>query len=71
MKVQIFEIFDAWVKICQILYVNFSSNFATFFIVMTQNFPVSFKLIHFLLWIKGPHQSHNFQTSQNALVKIC
>ena len=44
--------------------VNSSSNFASFFIVMTQNSPVNFKLIHFLLWIKGPHQSPNFKTFQ-------
>ena len=29
---------------------------------MTQNSPVNFKLIHFLLWIKGSHQSPNFET---------
>ena len=37
-------------------------NFASFFIVMTQNSSVNFKLIHFLLWIKGSHQSPNFET---------
>ena len=42
--------------------VNFSSNFASFFIVMTYNSPVNFKLIHFLLWIKGSHQSPAFET---------
>ena len=40
--------------------VNSSSHFVSFFIVMTQNSPVTFKLIHFLLWIKGSHQSSNF-----------
>ena len=35
--------------------VNSSSNFASFFIVMAQNSPVNFKLIHFLFWTKGPH----------------
>ena len=49
--------------------VNSSSNFASFFIVMTQNSPVNFNLIHFLLWIKGHHQSLNFKTSGHALVK--
>ena len=49
--------------------VNTSSNFASFFIVMTQNSPVNFNLIHFLLWIKGHHQSPNFKTSGHALVK--
>ena len=37
------------------------SNFASFFTVMTHNSPVNFKLIHFLLWIKGFHQSPNFE----------
>ena len=44
--------------------VNCCSNFASFFIVITHNSPVSFKLIHFLLWIKGYHQSPNFETFQ-------
>ena len=42
--------------------VNSSSNFVSFFIVMTQNSPVNFKLINFLLWIKGSHQTSNFET---------
>ena len=42
--------------------VNSSSNFASFFFFMTHNSSVSFKLIHFLLWIKGSHQSPNFDT---------
>ena len=42
--------------------VNSSSNFASFFILMLHNSPVNFKLIHFLLWIKGSHQSPNFET---------
>ena len=29
---------------------------------MTNNSDVNFKLIHFLLWIKGFHQSPNFET---------
>ena len=40
--------------------VNPFSNFASFFIVITQNFPVSFKLIY-LLCIKGPNESPNFE----------
>ena len=36
----------------------------SFFNVLTQNSPVKFKLIHFLLWIKGSHQSPNFLTFQ-------
>ena len=42
--------------------VNFSSNFPSFFIVMTHNSFVNFKLIHFLLWIKGSHQRPSFET---------
>ena len=42
--------------------VNSSSYFALFFIVMTQNSPVNFKVIPFLLWTKGSHQSSNFNT---------
>ena len=40
--------------------VSFSSNFALFFIVMTYNSPVNFKVIPFLLWTKESHQSSNF-----------
>ena len=39
-----------------------SSNVASFLTVMTHNSPVNFKFIHFLLWIKGSHQSLNFET---------
>ena len=42
--------------------VNSSSNFASFFIVMTHNSSVNFNLILFLLWIKRSHQSPNFET---------
>ena len=38
-------------------HVNSSSNFPSSFIAMTQNSPVNFKLIHFLLWTKGSRQS--------------
>ena len=51
--------------------VNSFSNFTSFFNVMTHNSPVSFKLIHFLLWIKGSHQSPNPLTFKRVLVKIC
>ena len=44
------------------LQVNSSLNFALFFITMTQNFSVNFKVIPFLLWTKGSHQSPNFDT---------
>ena len=50
------------VKISQIRQVNSSSNFASFFIAMTHNFSVDFKLTLFLLWIKGSHQYANFET---------
>ena len=36
------------------------SNFALFFIVMTRNSFVIFKVIHFLLWTKRSYQSPNF-----------
>ena len=42
--------------------VSSSSIFVSFFIVMTHNSSVNFKLIHFLLWTKGSHQSSNFDT---------
>ena len=42
--------------------VNSSSNFASFFIVMTHNFSVNFELTLFLLWIKGSHQYASFDT---------
>ena len=41
--------------------VNSSSSFASVFIVITHNSSVNFKLIHFLLWIKGHFESPNFQ----------
>ena len=43
-------------------HVNSSSNFASFFIVMTHNSCVNFKLIRFLLWIKVFYKSPNFGT---------
>ena len=42
--------------------INSSSNFESLSIVMIHNSPLNFKLIHFLLWIKGSHQSPNFDT---------
>ena len=42
--------------------VNSSSDFASFCIFLTYGSSVNFKLIHFLLWIKGFHQSSNFET---------
>ena len=66
-KVNIFETFKCsgqnywFVKSILKRQVNSSSNFASFFIVMTHNSFVNFKLIRFLLWIKGPHQTPNFE----------
>ena len=42
--------------------VSSSSIFISFFIVMTHNYTVNLKLIHFLLWAKGSYQSSNFDT---------
>ena len=42
--------------------VNCSSTFALFFIVMTHNPPVKFKLIYFQLLTKESRQSPNFET---------
>ena len=42
--------------------VNSSSIFVSFFIVMTHNSSVNFKLMHFLLWTKGSYESSNFDT---------
>ena len=50
--------------------VNFFSNFASFFVVITHNSPVSFKLIYFLLCIKEPNKVPVLRLSC-ALVKIC
>ena len=44
------------------LQVNSSPGFASFFIVITHNSSVNFKLIHFLLSMKGPNKSPNFGT---------
>ena len=43
--------------------VNSSSNSALFPIVMTYSSPLNFKLINFLLSIKGVSKSTNFETS--------
>ena len=63
-----FRLSSARVKICQIPHVSFKTasqplfNFVSFFIIMTHNSSVNFKLIHFLLWTKGSHESPNFDT---------
>ena len=76
-KGQIFEIFECLGQNLLIPHVSFElvnsfSNFAFFFIIITHNSPVNFKLIHFLLGIKVPHKSPNFESQLSiALVKIC
>ena len=76
MKVQIFEIFEMLILMLTLNWKDsFSSNFVSFFIVMTHNSPVNFRLIHFLLGMKGSHQTLNFETFMSILnvllVKIC
>ena len=50
--------------------VNFPSNFALLFIVMTHNSSVKFKFIPFLLWTKGSIKVL-ILTLSRALGKIC
>ena len=65
-KVQIFEILKWSEQIsssCGVnleQQVNYSPNFASFFIVIIHYSPVNFNPINFLLWIKGCYQSPNF-----------
>ena len=42
--------------------VNSSSDFSSFFSVITLNSFVNFKLVHLLIWAKGSYQSPNFDT---------
>ena len=55
--------------------VNSSSDFSSFFSVITYNSSVNFKLIHFLLWTKGSHENTNFDISncsdENLLNSLC
>ena len=51
--------------------VSSSSNLVSFFIFMTYNTPVNFKLIVFPLWVKGSHQSPNFYTSSALSYSSC
>ena len=46
--------------------VTSSSNFVSLFIFMKRNSTVSFKLMHFLFWKKGSHQSPNFETFESS-----
>ena len=57
-KQQIFRFLSIQVKIHQI------SHVMPLFIDMTHDSSVNFKLINFLLWTKGSHQSPNFDTSE-------
>ena len=74
LKHKCFRLSSARVKIREVLHVNFKTanqflfNFCS--IVMTHDSSVNFKLIHFLLWAKGSHQSSNL-THSSALMKIC
>ena len=67
-KVQIFEIFECLGQNLLFLMsvlnwqVNSFSNCVSFFIVIMRNSPVSFKLIHFVLFIKRPNESPNSET---------
>ena len=76
LKCKFLRFSTAWAKIHQVPHVNFElasqfSNFASFFIVMTQNASVNFKLTHFLLWIKESNESHNFENFVCSGMKIC
>ena len=53
--------------------VNSSSIFASFFILMTHNSPVNFKLKYFQLWTKESHQSPYFETcsGENLSNSLC
>ena len=57
-------------SLCQLWNDKSSSNFASFFIVMTHSSSAIFKLIHFLLWTKVPHQSPNFDTFKCSDVNL-
>ena len=76
-KVQIFEIFESSDQnlitfSCQFWTSQFLFKFASFFIVITHNSPVNFKLINVLLGIKVHHKSPNCDSQLlRALVKIC
>ena len=46
--------------------VNSFSNFASFFFVEVHSLSVNFKLIHFLLWIKGSHTSPSSESFKHS-----
>ena len=74
-----FKVQSTRIKIRQISHVSFKTAsqflFNIYNIVMTHNLSVNFKLIHFLLWTKGSHQSPNFDTfecsGENFLNSSC
>ena len=74
-KCKFLTFLSARVKIFKIPQVSSFSNFPSFFIITTHNSPVNFMLIHFLLWIKGPNKSPNFEnfvcSSENLPKSSC
>ena len=68
MKVQIFRLLPAHIKIQQIRHVileptaSFSSNIASIFSVMRHDSSVLLHLPLYILWTEGAHQNANFQT---------
>ena len=68
LKCKCFRLLSAQVKMYWIPHVSFelTSQFLfKFYIILhciRHNSPVNFKHIHFLLWIKGPYKSPNFET---------
>ena len=46
--------------------VNSSSDFSSFFSVITYNSSVSLYLMHFLLWTKGSYENTNFDTFKDS-----
>ena len=59
---QVFETLSAQVIIRQIPHVNFETTSQLCVKFCNINISVNFKLILFLLWIKGSHQSPNSET---------
>ena len=74
LKNNCFRFSCARVKIVKFLSFEMTSQHfsisALFFIVMTHNSSANFKVIPFLLWMKGSHQSPNFDTFKCS-GKIC
>ena len=49
---------------------QFLSRFLSIFIVMTHKSTINFKFIYFLVWIKGSHQSSNFETFECSVKNL-